>query len=168
MWINFTFTCLYYNRLKFTWFTIMKLFVNHFIAHSDAFCNVLINSFNSLEKVWMVVVSKIIQFWKYWLYVLIMSRTRFRVNPHSIVALNFKELLARNRREIWSLSDCNGTRTNNHLIRTRTLNHLAIWLNGWVFVYELNGCGFESRCSHLNFGNTVRTINLDILLTLLK
>ena len=22
---------------------------------------------------------------------------------------------------------------------------------GWVFVYELSGCGFESRCSHLNF-----------------
>ena len=120
--------------------------------------------------------------------------------------LSVKELLARNRREIWSLSDCNGTRTHNHLIRKRTLNHLVklakwlscvvstylygafdcmflschvcvsewihtlysqmhrtdkysqhssiiwpIWLNGWVFVYELNGCGFESRCSHLNF-----------------
>ena len=25
------------------------------------------------------------------------------------------------------------------------------WLNGWVFVYEPSGCGFESRCSHLNF-----------------
>ena len=24
-------------------------------------------------------------------------------------------------------------------------------LNGWVFVYELSGCGFESRCSHLEF-----------------
>ena len=23
------------------------------------------------------------------------------------------------------------------------------WLNGWVFVYELSGCGFESSCSHL-------------------
>ena len=37
-------------------------------------------------------------------------------------------------------------------VRKRTLNHLAIWrawLNGRVFVYELNGCGFESRCSHL-------------------
>ena len=28
--------------------------------------------------------------------------------------LNFKELLARSRREIWSLSDCNWTRTQNH------------------------------------------------------
>ena len=25
-----------------------------------------------------------------------------------------------------------------------------VWLNGWVFVYELSGCGFESSCSHLN------------------
>ena len=24
-------------------------------------------------------------------------------------------------------------------------------LNGWVFVYELSGCGFKSSCSHLNF-----------------
>ena len=24
-------------------------------------------------------------------------------------------------------------------------------INGWVFVYELSGCGFESRCSHFNF-----------------
>ena len=22
-------------------------------------------------------------------------------------------------------------------------------LNGWVFVYELSGCGFESSCSHM-------------------
>ena len=58
--------------------------------------------------------------------------------------LNVKELLVRNRREIWSLSDRNGTRTHNHLFRKRTLNH------GSVFVYELSGCGFESRCSHLN------------------
>ena len=24
-----------------------------------------------------------------------------------------------------------------------------VWLNGWVFVYELRGCGFESNCRHL-------------------
>ena len=24
-----------------------------------------------------------------------------------------------------------------------------VWLNGWVFVYELSGCGFEFSCSHL-------------------
>ena len=27
----------------------------------------------------------------------------------------------------------------------------SVWLNGWVFIYELSGCGFESRCFHLNF-----------------
>ena len=26
-----------------------------------------------------------------------------------------------------------------------------VWLNSWVFVYELSGCRFESRWSHLNF-----------------
>ena len=26
-----------------------------------------------------------------------------------------------------------------------------IWLNGWVLIYELSGCGFELSCSHLNF-----------------
>ena len=39
--------------------------------------------------------------------------------------LNVKELLAQSRREIWRLSDWNWTRTQNHLVRKRTLNHLA-------------------------------------------
>ena len=52
--------------------------------------------------------------------------------------LNDKELLALSRREIWSLSDCNWTRIQNHLVRP----------NGWMFVYELSGSGFESSCSH--------------------
>ena len=33
--------------------------------------------------------------------------------------------VGRGRREIWSLSDCNSTRTQNHLVCKRTLNHLA-------------------------------------------
>ena len=41
----------------------------------------------------------------------------------------------------WSLSDSNGIRTHNHLVRKRTLR---------VFGYELRGCGFESRYCHLN------------------
>ena len=39
--------------------------------------------------------------------------------------LNVKELLARSWCHIWSLSDCNGTRTHNHLVRKRTLTHLV-------------------------------------------
>ena len=41
------------------------------------------------------------------------------------ICLNVKELLSRNRREIWTLSDCNWTRTHNHLVPKQTLNHLA-------------------------------------------
>ena len=64
--------------------------------------------------------------WKFkGLHVIIMSRTRFGVNLHSIVCLNVKEPLARSRRHIWSLSDCNGIWTHNHLVRKRTLNHLV-------------------------------------------
>ena len=57
------------------------------------------------------------------------------------------------------LSDCNWTRTHNHLVHKRKLtNHMhrtdkysqhssiirPVWPNGRVFVYELSGCGFES------------------------
>ena len=38
---------------------------------------------------------------------------------------NDKELLGWSRRHIWSLSDSNGVRTHNHLVRKPTLNHLA-------------------------------------------
>ena len=90
-------------------------------------------------------IFKIIIMLKTWLYVIVMSRTHSRVNPHYI-CLNVKEVFARNERDIWNLSDFNGTRTHNHLVRKRTLNHL---------VYELSGCGFESRCSHLRLWNTL-------------
>ena len=43
--------------------------------------------------------------------------------PYS--CLNFKELLAQNRHDIWNLSDWNRTRTCKHLVRNRNLNHLA-------------------------------------------
>ena len=51
-----------------------------------------------------------------------------------------------------SLGDCNGTGTHNILARKQTFNHLwPVWLNVWVFVYELSVCGFEFWCRHLNF-----------------
>ena len=52
--------------------------------------------------------------------------------------LNVKELLARSRREIWSLSDCNVTRTHNDLVHKRSFNHLAKqakWLSCVVNTY---------------------------------
>ena len=83
-------------------------------------------------------------------YVFIMSSTRFRVNPH-YSWLNVKEFLTRSRHKIWTLSDCNWTRTHNHLLRKRTLNHLAklaileIWLSirlwtKWLWVWVQLQC----------------------------
>ena len=58
------------------------------------------------------------------LYVIIMSRTRFRVNLHSR-CLTVKELFVWNRRDIWSLRDSKRNRTHNDLVRKWTLNDLA-------------------------------------------
>ena len=55
------------------------------------------------------------------LCVIVVSRTSIRVKPHSIVCLNVKELLARSRYHIWSLSDSNVIRIQNYLVRKRTL-----------------------------------------------
>ena len=113
-----------------------------------------------------------------WLYLIIMSCTSFRVNPHSVVYLNVKQLLARSRRYIWSLNDSSESQTHNHLVRKRTFNHLgklAKWLSCVLssylygafdcmlsschviimyviimFAYELSGCRFEFRCYHKN------------------
>ena len=39
--------------------------------------------------------------------------------------LKVKELLALNKREILTLSDCSATRTHHHLVCQQTHNHLA-------------------------------------------
>ena len=71
------------------------------------------------------------------LYVIIMLRTSFRVNPHYVVWLNVKELPASSRHHIWSLSDSNGIRTHNHLVCKWKLNHLWFrWL--WVRILLLS------------------------------
>ena len=63
--------------------------------------------------------------------------------------LNVKELLAQSRREIWTLSDCNGSHTQNHLVCKRTLNHFAKrakWLSCVVstYLYGTFDCMFLS------------------------
>ena len=78
-----------------------------------------------------------------------MSRTSFRVNPHSIVCLNVKELFTWSRRHIWSLSDSNEIQTHNHLVRKWTLNHLAKlakWLSCVVstYLYDAFDCMLSS------------------------
>ena len=78
----------------------------------------------------------------------------YHVFSESIICscLNVNKLLARNRRAIWVLSDCRGIPMHNYLVRKQTLKTIwPVWVNGWVFVYKLSGCGFESLCSHSNF-----------------
>ena len=62
-----------------------------------------------------------------------MSSTRFTMKPHTIYScLNVKELLAQSSHNIWTLSDRNGTRIHDYLVRKRTLSHLvklAKWLS---------------------------------------
>ena len=45
----------------------------------------------------------------------------------------------------------------------KNLQHSSInwpvWLNGWVFIFKLIGCGFESRCSHLIFSYWFLLVN---------
>ena len=75
-----------------------------------------------------------------WLYVIVMSSMSLRLNLHSIVCLNVKELLARSKRHIWSLND-NKIQTHNNLVCKWTLNHLAKlakWLSCVVSTYLCN------------------------------
>ena len=63
--------------------------------------------------------------------------------------LNVKELFAQSRCEVWILSDSNRTRTQNHLVRKRTLKHsgkLAKWLSCILSTYLYNAldCMFLS------------------------
>ena len=61
--------------------------------------------------------------------------------------------------ETGATSESSRIRTHNHLIHKQTLKHLTfnhltsrrVGLNGRVFIYELSGCRFESRCCYVNF-----------------
>ena len=69
--------------------------------------------------------------------------------------LNVKKRLAQNRHNILSLSEGNGIRTHNHLVRKRTLNHLAKlakWLSCVVsnYLYGAFDCMLLSRHVHVS------------------
>ena len=73
-----------------------------------------------------------------------------RVKPHSTVFLNHKELLAPSRCCILRLSSRNEIPTDNHLIRNRTLDHLAKlakWLSCLVSAYLYGAFIIMSRTS---------------------
>ena len=87
------------------------------------------------------------------------------------ICLNIKEILVRNRRDIWNLSDCSGTRTRNHSVCKQTLNHLVklakglsyvvssylygafdyMFLSNHILISEWIDTQFRVNCSHLNF-----------------
>ena len=68
-----------------------------------------------------------------------------------IIKQNIKELFAQNRGDIWILSDCNKIRTYNNFVRKQTLKHS-------VFIYEISGCGLESRYSRLQHPSSILQI----------
>ena len=82
------------------------------------------------------------------MYVIIMSRTRFRVNLHFIVASMSRNSLL----ETGAMSDVLVTTTRFEPTTSYFLNQHStswpVWLNGWVFVYELSGSEF-AHCCHL-------------------
>ena len=75
------------------------------------------------------------------LIVLVMTHTRFRVNPHSMVTWMSRNSLL--EAETWRLSDCNWTWTQNHLVVNWTLNHLAklekkmLFLSNHIYTWDL-------------------------------
>ena len=71
---------------------------------------------------------------------------------HTLQLPECQELLARNRREsvecgfTWHDKTCSQMhRTDKYSQHTSVI--WPVWLNGWVFVHELSGCGFESSCN---------------------
>ena len=56
-----------------------------------------------------------------WPGLIIMSRTSFRANSHSIVCLNVKQLLARSRCHIWSLAKWSSVRLRPKWLRVQIL-----------------------------------------------
>ena len=78
-------------------------------------------------------------------------------------SLNVKELLARSRCHIWRLSDCDGTRTHNHLVRKRTLNHLAQltkWLSCAVSTYLYGAFDWIFLSCHVRVWQWIHTLQL--------
>ena len=79
-----------------------------------------------------------------WMNKFVKWKLPWKIEPHRIYINN-------DWTQLFCSIDYNGNRTHNQLVRKRTLTIWSNWLNDWVFVYELGGCGIKSHCSHLNF-----------------
>ena len=94
------------------------------------------------------------------LYVIIMSRASFRMNPHSIAWLNVKELLARIRCQI-CLKESNDIRSHNHFVRQGTINHLAKvakWLSCLLSTYLYGAFDIMLLSCHVRVSEWTNTL----------
>ena len=76
------------------------------------------------------------------------------------ICLNLKELLAQNKRDIWRLSDCNNTWTQNHLVFKRKLNHLTKltkWLSCVVSTYLYGEFDCTLSSCHVRLSDWIHT-----------
>ena len=121
-----------------------------------------------IYKFWYFCIS-LLQQTRYWLCFLIISRTRFRVNLHSIASISSNPFLETGvcleQEAPWNWSrECRFTlkrvhdmiikysqiyRTDKYSQHKQNSIVWPVWLNGWVFVYKLSGYGFESRCCQI-------------------
>ena len=95
-------------------------------------------------------------------YGLIMTRTIFRVNLHSIVCLNVNKLLTGSKCHIWVLSDSNEIRNHNHLVRKWTLNHfvqLAKWLSCVLCTYPVGAFDCIFLSLHVQLSELIHTLS---------
>ena len=75
--------------------------------------------------------------------------------------LNVEKLLDRNMREIWSLTDSNGTRTPNNLIGKKALNTLTKlnkWLRWDVSTYLYGGFHCTFLSCHVRVSDWIHTL----------
>ena len=101
-------------RLKFPWMFSKIIWIvssnkirqlnksqsNRIQTHNHLVCKWKLNHLSKLPMIELCCEYLSVQC--IWLYVVIMSRMSFRVNSHSIVCLNVKELLARSRHHIYA------------------------------------------------------------------
>ena len=94
--------------------------------------------------------------WFYWKMIVCSCHVTHVFQSESTLysCLDVKELLARSRCKIWSLSGCHWTRTQNHLVRKWTFNHLAKlakWLTCVLspYLYDAFDCMFLSCHIHV-------------------
>ena len=85
------------------------------------------------------------------LYDIIMSRMSFRVNPHSIVEMH--------RTDKYLQIHHTNARTNSYSQHSSII--LRVWLNGWMFVYKLSGCGFDLQIPLLSLKEQCLYLNTD-------